>query len=347
MIMGESKLHEFYMRRCFELAKLGSKYTKKNPMVGAVITYDNKIIGEGYHKEYGKQHAEVNALNSVQEKDKALLKEATLYVSLEPCFHEGKTPPCVDAVLKNSIKKVVVSCLDPFEKVAGKSINKLKANGVDVTTGILEKQGRNLIRKFIANTIEKRPYVVLKFAQSYDGYIGKKDQAIWLTNKFSKTLTHKWRSEVDGIMVGTQTAVVDNPKLTNRLYTGDSPMRIILDRNKRIPDSTHVLSDSYPTLMFTQDPNYKLIPNKTVIHIPEWSLPTILQKLYEQDIYSLIVEGGKSLLQSFITEELWDEYRIFRTQKNLNSGIKAPLIQSKFFAQEVLDGDVLSYGYRK
>lgn len=335
------------MQRCFELARLGGKYTQKNPMVGAVIVYQDKIIGEGYHKIYGNAHAEVNAFESIKPEDKQLLEDASIYISLEPCFHQGKTPPCVDTILQHNIKKVYISCLDPFEKVAGKSVEKLRANGVEVHTGISEKQGKNLIRKFIANTIEKRCYVILKFAQSKDGYIGKKDKAVWLTNTFSKTLVHKWRSEIDGIMIGTQTAITDNPELTNRLYTGDNPLRIILDRQNKIPATHKVLSDDYPSLIFTTDHSHSKRHSKECIVLQDWKLQSILQSLYERGIYSLFVEGGKTLLESFISEELWDEYRILTTDNNLDSGIKAPLIQAQKISQERLYTDLITYGYLK
>ncbi len=345
--MTTAPTHTFFMQRCFELAKLGGKETKKNPTVGAVLVHKNKIIGEGYHKKYGAAHAEINAIHSVKDTHKHLIPDASIYISLEPCFHQGKTPPCVDAIIQHGIKNVYISTLDPFEKVAGQSITKLKEHGVHVESQILEQEGKDLIKKFIVNTIDKRSYVILKFAQSKDGFIGKESEAVWLTNSYSKTLSHKWRSEVDGILVGTQTAIIDNPKLNTRLYSGDSPKRIVLDRQERIPKSHQLLSDEFPTLIFTTKASYKAPANKQVIVLNEWALEHILKAAYENEIYSLIIEGGKSVLDSFIKANLWDEYRIFTTDTILGSGIKAPILHGLETRHLRLGMDQISYGYPK
>lgn len=345
--MSKQISHEFYMQRCFELAQMAHKSTKSNPMVGAVLVYEDKIIGEGYHKEYGKNHAEINALDSVKADNKKYISQSKLYVSLEPCFHEGKTPPCVDAILRNNIKEIYISCLDPFEKVAGKGVGKLRDNGAKVTIGILEKEGKNLIRKFIANTIQRRPYVIVKFAQSKDGFIGKEDKEVEISNIYSRTLSHKWRSEVDGIMIGTQTAITDNPKLTNRLYNGDSPLRIVLDRQERIPKTHELLSDNLPTLIFASKSNYAVPSPKKIIILQEWNLTNIMAELYRLEIYSLIVEGGAQLIQSFLNTQSWDEYRVFTGSNNLNAGIKAPLLRASLSHTFKLKGDQITCGYPK
>jgi len=345
--MSKKNTDEFYMQRCFDLAKLAANQTQTNPMVGAVLVYNDSIIGEGYHEAYGENHAEINAINSVKEKDKSLIPESTLYISLEPCFHEGKTPPCVERILSEKIKHVFISCLDPFEKVAGKSVAKLQDSGVKVHLGLLENHGKQLIRKFVANTIEKRSYILIKFAQSRDGFMGKENEAVWLTDIYSKTLSHKWRSELDGIMVGTQTAITDNPELTNRLYAGRSPQRIVLDRNERIPKTHKLISDDLPCLVFTSKKDYQIKKTKTLVYLTDWSLEKILKELYNRNVYSILVEGGKQLIQSFIDQNLWDEYRVLKAPIVLGTGIKAPLLQAQISQEYRLGEDSITYGYRK
>lgn len=318
---------EQYMRRCFELAQLGLGRVRTNPLVGCVIVHENKIIGEGFHERYGEGHAEVNALNSVPLDLRPLLSASTLYVTLEPCFHFGKTPPCVNLVLQHKIPKVVISCIDPNPKVSGNSIRKLRANGVDVISGVLEEEGRFLARRFFTKVEKKRPYVILKYAQSKDGFIGKPNEQVWITGAISKKLVHKWRSEEAGILIGTNTALVDNPQLNNRLWSGNSPIRIVLDRMKRLPTSLKVLDGSQPTIVFTAKKEYDISNKNTTYHTIDFNknnLKQVLAILHEQKIMSIIVEGGQRVLDSFIQQNVWDEARVFEGNQYLGAGIKAP-----------------------
>ncbi len=320
-------IDEKIMRRCFQLAKLGLGKVTPNPMVGAVIYYKNKIIGEGFHQIYGGAHAEVNAFASVKEKDKRYLKDSSLYVSLEPCFHYGKTPPCVDLVLRHHIKKVIISCVDPTKKVGGKSIQKLKANGIDVKVGILEEEGLNLIQRFATYELKKRPYIILKYAQSSDGFIGKNNEQVWITNSISKRLVHKWRSEEGAILVGTNTALIDNPRLNNRLYFGKHPLRITIDLKKKLGEHYHLLDDSLPTLIFTSNKNRSIAFQQTTfvdIKNRKELLPKLIEVLNHKKINSLIVEGGSTLINHFIENRIWDEARVFIGKKNFYKGIQAP-----------------------
>jgi diaminohydroxyphosphoribosylaminopyrimidine deaminase/5-amino-6-(5-phosphoribosylamino)uracil reductase len=341
--MIETSVHEIYMKRCFALAKMAGSETKTNPKVGAVIVHQNRIIGEGYHKMFGGNHAEINALNSVAEKDKHLIPQSSLYISLEPCNHFGKTPPCTQQIIKHSIKKVIVSAEDPNPLMKGKSITFLRENGVQVMPGVLEKMGKQLIQPFVINNTKKRPYVILKFAQSKDGYLGKRDKQVWLTNKVSQMLVHKWRSEVDGIMVGTNTAILDNPKLTTRLYPGNSPKRILIDRQGRIPLSHFLLTDDKETLIFTEKDRSFIDKHKRAILIDfdEKLLENLFKIVFENDVTHLIVEGGAKLLKSIIALNLWDEARVFKCSQMLENGIKAPILNGRLLEKKNLLSDEL------
>lgn len=317
-------LDEQYMRRCFELAVLGKGSEGTNPLVGAVIVHDNQIIGEGWHQKYGGPHAEVNAVNNVKASNRHLLPESTLYVNLEPCFHHGKTPPCVDLVIREKMKRVVISCMDVDTRVCGRSISKLKQLGIQVDIGILEKEGKHLIRRFTTYHEKKRPYIILKWAQSQDGFIGKENEQVWLTGKNSKTLVHKWRAEESAILVGTNTALVDNPKLTNRLYPGNPPLRIVLDRRARLSQNANLLDGTVPTLYITeQDLNINGV-DVLQLTFDDLLLQNLLKHLHQRKIKSLIVEGGAELLSSFIQKDLWDEARIFTASKRIGNGIPVP-----------------------
>jgi len=245
-------LHEKYMRRCFDLARLGAQTVSPNPMVGAVIVHNDKIIGEGYHHTRGEAHAEVKAMASVSDVNKSIIPDSTIYISLEPCSHQGLTPPCTDLILSSGIKQVAISVIDPNPEVSGRGIDKLRRHGVSVTTGVLEKEGNQLLSNFSSAMTRRRPYVIIKFVQSSDRYIGHPDYQVWLSNNYEKVLVHKLRSEVDGIVVGTNTVIVDNPKLSNREYFGQNPLRILFDRNLRIPEDFYVLDGSIPTLVYTK-----------------------------------------------------------------------------------------------
>ncbi|CAM3471749.1 bifunctional diaminohydroxyphosphoribosylaminopyrimidine deaminase/5-amino-6-(5-phosphoribosylamino)uracil reductase RibD [Flavobacterium chungbukense] len=328
-------IHEKYIKRCIELAQNGLGTTYPNPMVGSVIVYEGKIIGEGWHKKAGEPHAEVNAIRSV--KDKSLLKKATIYVSLEPCSHFGKTPPCCDLIIANEIPNVVVGTVDPNEKVAGKGILKLIEAGANVTVGVLEKECNELNKRFFTFHQKKRPYIILKWAESQDGFLspekdlGQDRKPIWITNPYSRQLVHKWRTEEQAILVGTQTVADDNPKLNARDWNGNNPVRIIIDRNNRIDKNSFIFDDSVKTIVFSNE-DLKSSTENTSFEIIDFSkniLPQILDVLYKNQIQSIIIEGGRQTLQSFIDENLWDEARIFNGKISFQSGTKAPIISRK------------------
>lgn len=322
----DTSIHEKYIRRCIAIAKRASKDTQTNPMVGAVLVHQNRIIGEGYHMKYGAAHAEVNALNSVSEDDKKFIKESTLYVSLEPCCIHRKTPACTDLIIKHSIPHIVISTLDPNPEVAGKGVNILKENGCDVVLGILENEGKQLIRKFQVH-LQKRPYVILKFAQSDNRFIGVENQRIKISNDFTNKLVHQWRSEINGILVGTQTAIVDNPRLTTREIEGSNPIRIVLDRDNKIPKTHHLWADDNET-WFVNQLESNLEGKKKMIQqdFEEFSWQILLTKLFEQGIYTIMIEGGAKTLNSIIKDRLWDEARVITSTINIENGIKAPVI---------------------
>lgn len=321
---------ELYMLRCFDLARLGAGHVSPNPMVGAVLVHENRIIGEGWHRQYGQAHAEVNAVASVAEKDRPLIEKATLYVSLEPCCIFGKTPPCTNLILQNKIPKVVISCLDQTPEVSGKGLEILRQNGVEVETGILQKEGEAL--SSIRNTFisQQRPYINLKYAQSKDGFMGKPGQQIWISNELSKRLAHKWRSEFDAILVGTATALVDDPLLTNRLWFGKSPLRIVFDKNLDLPRHLSMFDKTAKTLVVTEkETNAEGHIEFLTIPFDQQLLPTLMKYLFQQRITSLIVEGGAFTLHQFINQNLWDEATVFTSNKHLLNGIKAPVIPAQ------------------
>ncbi len=322
---------EKYMRRCISLALNGLQNTSPNPMVGAVIVCDGKIIGEGYHVRCGEAHAEVNAIRSV--KDPALLKRSTIYVSLEPCSHYGKTPPCADLIIEKEIPRIVIGCEDPFAKVAGRGIEKLRNAGREVIVGVLEKECRHLIRRFITFHTNKRPYIILKWAESADGFIDKErtnGQPIILSTPLTSMLVHKRRAESNAIIVGTRTARLDNPSLTVRNWYGQNPVRIALDRDLTLSPTLHFFDGSVPTLILTahqrvqsEQTEYITLNYKTNI------IPQLMEILYKRNLQSLLVEGGQQLLQTFIDEDLWDEAFVEVSTTQLSTGIKAPHIKRK------------------
>ena len=324
-----------YMRRCLELASLASGYTAPNPMVGAVLVCDARIIGEGFHRRYGEPHAEVNAINMSVEKE--LFKRSTLYVNLEPCSHSGKTPPCVDLIIESRIPRVVIGCVDPNPLVSGKGIEKLRAAGVEVTENILKEECERLNKRFFTYQRMKRPYVVLKWAQSADGFIDvERDRnlvgrPVWITGWHEQTLAHKWRSKEQAVMVGTNTAIADNPLLNVRRWRGQQPLRIILDRQLRLPKSLNIFDGSQPTLIFTEDKNAKTrSPNTTYVNVKfdEKLAKNILNELFHRKIISVLIEGGTRLLQTFIDAGLWDEARIFTGSAVFCKGLKAPIMNA-------------------
>jgi len=335
--------HEIYMRRCLELAELGKGHVSPNPMVGAVIVLNGKIIGEGYHQKYGEAHAEVNAVNRVINKFDnyaELLKQATIYVSLEPCAHYGKTPPCADLIIKHQIPKVVVGCRDPFDQVNGKGIEKLQAAGVEVVLGVLEAECKWLNRRFFTRIQKHRPYIILKWAQTTDGFFAPAGGSqFWITGEESRKLVHQWRGEEDAILVGTKTVLADNPQLNVRYGDGKSPKRVVIDRELKLNKTLNIFDQSVDTLIFNEVETKIDGRNKYIAledfgrYVPQY----ILYQLYMQDIQSVIIEGGAHTLNTFIEAGLWDEARVFTGAVNLNSGIKAPQING-IIEEEILSG---------
>ena len=353
---------EKYLLRCLELAKNGLGNVAPNPMVGCVIVHDNNIIGEGYHQEYGKAHAEVNAIHSV--KNKFLLQKSTLYVNLEPCAHFGKTPPCANLIVEHNIQRVVIGCVDSFSEVAGKGIEKLKNAGIEVVVGVLEKESLELNKRFFTFHNKKRPFVILKWAETKDGFIdlersnqkeverneiagqARNDDKIdnWITSPLSKQLVHKWRSEETAIMVGTNTALNDNPQLNVREWKGKNPPRIVIDLHDRLPQSLHIFDKSVPTLVFsltkeTEEKNLVFVKVKNEKNLIE----EVLSELYKRNIQSVIVEGGATLLQSFIDQNLWDEARVFIGNKTFVNGLKAPSLIGELMTKQTIDSDDLMF----
>jgi diaminohydroxyphosphoribosylaminopyrimidine deaminase/5-amino-6-(5-phosphoribosylamino)uracil reductase len=327
---------EKYMARCLQLARLGKLHVAPNPMVGAVIVVDGKIIGEGFHQKYGQAHAEPNAIKQVKKQD--LLTKATLYVNLEPCSHFGKTPPCANLIISKKIKRVVIGTLDPNPKVAGKGVELLQSGGVEVTIGILEKESIELNKAFFCFQNNKRPYILLKWAQTADGFLDKQRKEhsalpLKISNAVTTQLTHKMRAENMAIMVGTNTAILDNPSLTVRFWSGRNPIRIVIDKNNKIPENFSLKNDQIDTIIFTNsDLTAKNTKNLTFIKFEE-ETPTlnfILDELYKRKIHSLMIEGGAKLLNSFLEAQLWDECNIEIAPTNIGFGVKAPEIDVKY-----------------
>lgn len=334
--------HQLYMQRALQLAKIGLINAMPNPSVGAVIVYKDTIIGEGYTAAFGGSHAEVNAINSV--KNQELLKESTLYVTLEPCSHFGKTPPCALLIVEKQIPKVVIGCIDPFAKVAGKGIETLKNNGIEVLTGVLEDECKESHKRFFTFHLKKRPYLILKWAQSADGFIApiKKNEQkpVWLSNTFSRQLTHKWRSEEQAILVGKQTVLDDNPSLTTRDCKGKNPVRLFIDSKNEINTTYQILNQEAPTYRFTK--NNKA--DKDVFITFENTAQEICDFCFENDLQSIIIEGGRQTLQTFIDAGLWDEARVFKAKTVVNNGILAPELKSfKKKSTVLIDNDCLCF----
>ena len=306
--MNQQETDEKYMRRCLQLAANGRQNARPNPMVGAVIVVGNaassRIIGEGYHVRCGEGHAEVNAFASVRKEDEPLLKEATIYVSLEPCSHYGKTPPCADLIIKKGVRRVVVGCIDEFAKVQGRGIQKLRDAGIEVTVGVLEEQCRWLNRRFFTFMEKQRPYIILKWAESSDGFMAPESKGrYWISNQRQTIISHRMRTQEAAILVGSQTYLDDQPQLTARLYGGDNPLPIVLDRRGRLHD----------------------VPEHW-LHLRCQTLAEVMQLLFERKIQSLIVEGGRKVLDAFIAEGLYDEVVVFKGKQSLGAGLEAPAL---------------------
>ncbi len=341
---------ELFMLRTFELAFLGVGHVSPNPRVGCVIVHDGKIIGEGWHKKYGEVHAEVNAINSVQ--DKSLLRESTVYVNLEPCSHFGKTPPCADLLIQHRVKKVVIANVDTNPLVGGEGIKKLRAAGIEVEvclasspiSGTMFSKGRELNKRFFTFVEKQRPYIILKWAQTADGFVAQSNyESKWISNEYSRQLVHQWRSEEDAVLVGTRTAADDNPTLTVRDWTGRNPVRIVTDRFLRLPESLNLFDRTQRTICYNvlkheEHPNLSLIrlDEKDFVH-------QLIADLYKQKIQSVIIEGGAQTLQLFIDAGLWDEARVFTSTRSFGQGIPAPSIQGNLQSQQDVFGDHLQW----
>ncbi len=325
--------HETYIKRCLQIAKNGLGTTRPNPMVGAVVVYKDSIIGEGFTSPYGHNHAEVNAIKSVD--DQSLLQKSTLYVTLEPCSHYGKTPPCSDLIIKHNIPEVVIGCVDDNPEVAGNGIKKLKAAGCKVTLGVLEDECRQHHKRFFTFHNKKRPYIILKWAETTDGFIAPKfkneQKPVWITNPYSRQLVHKWRAEEQAILVGTNTVLEDNPSLTIRDWEGKNPIRVIIDKDLKLNADFKVFNSEAETIRISQkDIDF----NQPVAN----QIATIL---YKKNINSIIIEGGAKTLQTFIYENLWDEARVFTGQAEFKTGIEAPKLKGQLISESKIESDRL------
>lgn len=343
---------ENYMQYAIACALRADKSVASNPKVGACLVYDNKIIGEGWHQKFGEPHAEVNAVNSVNNHNRDKIKDSTLFVTLEPCNHHGKTPPCTSLIINNRIKHVVIGTLDPNPKVSGNGVRILKENGVEVITGICEQQCKDIIRPFIANIIHKRPYICLKWAQSSDAFIGQEGKTIWLTNSSSKLLVHKWRSQFDAIMVGNQTLRQDNPELTVRLTGGVSPTKIVLDLKGHLPQTLKVFDTSKSPLFYFSNHNNTQINKPYDIQVfnlntsdYDKAINKVMTTIFEHGINSIFIEGGSRLLHTLINMNLWDEARVLTTKHSLGSGLLAPSLDQELFIDMfyILDNQCSTY----
>lgn len=354
------------MRRCLELALLGSGHVSPNPMVGAVLVHQNRIIGEGYHRQFGQAHAEVNCLAAVRDEDRPLIPDSTLYVSLEPCAHFGKTPPCADLIIRERIPRVVVGCRDPFPEVDGKGIDKLRAAGIEVVFGVLEKECVDLNKRFFIFHIQHRPYILLKWAQTANGKIsGAGGSRLLISNEYSNRLAHKWRTEEAAILVGTNTALMDNPALTARLWTGPDPIRLVIDKELRLPGNLQLFDGQVRTILFNHLKHdmegwelevrgikrripgagdmgklyyYQLAADSSLVH-------QLTLALYQLKIQSVMVEGGAALLQSFIDEDYWDEARVITNEEMMvPEGLPAPVLdRARIVSREQFFSDSICY----
>lgn len=335
------------MNRCLELARLGAGDVAPNPMVGCVIVHQDRIIGEGFHQKCGQAHAEVNAIRSV--KNKELLKTSILYVSLEPCAHFGRTPPCSNLIIEHQIPRVVVGSVDPFAEVAGKGIEKMQKAGIQVDVGILKDDCLWLNRRFFTFHEKKRPYLILKWAQSIDGFLDidrlqlAYGQPTWISNELSRRQVHKQRTEEAAVLIGTNTALKDNPSLTVRDWSGKQPVRLVLDRKNRLPDTIQLKDGKHPTVIFSE----KKITSKTNLEFVQIDFQSnifspILKFLYDRELQSVIVEGGRYLLQSFIDQGLWDEAHVYYGDSFFVRGVSAPQLPVAPIKTEYLDGTLLN-----
>jgi len=329
------------MKKCLELATKGMGYVSPNPMVGCVVVFNNQIIGEGYHEEYGTAHAEINAIENV--KDKSLLKKSTLYVNLEPCVHFGKTPPCTNLIIESEIPKVVIGCRDSYSEVSGKGIEKMQNIGIEVIVGVLEKESRELNKRFFTFHEKKRPYIILKWAESKDGFMAPLNQnkPFWMTSSESKKLVHKWRAEEEAILIGRITAKKDNPSLTVREVAGSNPIRIIIDKNLKLSNYLNLFNSEAKTIIFNAIKSEETRTNQFIKIDFNYLIENILEELHKQNIQSVKIEGGSITLQSFIDANIWDEARIFTANKLFSQGLKTPIIEGEIILEEEIGTDTL------
>ena len=336
------------MSRCLELAVKGIGTVFPNPMVGAVLVHEGRIIGEGYHEQYGKAHAEVNCINSVKEEDRNFIANSTMYVSLEPCAHHGKTPPCADLLIANDIKHVVVGSGDPNPLVAGRGVAKLLQAGIEVTEHVMQEECDFVNRRFMTFHTHHRPYIILKWAQSADGFFAPEDaRQLWLTNEYSKKLVHRWRTEEDAILVGTRTALIDDPQLTARLWEGRNPVRILIDLDLKVPAESRIFDEEAMTLVYnTKKEGLELGTAYIKINRNEGIPLQIASDLYYRKIQSVIIEGGAYTINQFIDAGLWDEARIFTSPALLSSGISAPQVGGHISDEQKILDDSLIIKYK-
>ena len=329
-----------------QIANNGIGTTRPNPSVGAVIVYQNKIIGEGFTSPHGENHAEVNAINAVE--NKSLLKEATIFVTLEPCSHFGKTPPCADLIVKHQLKQVVIGCLDSNSLVAGKGVSHLENAGINVIVGVLEKECRMHHKRFFKVQENKRPYIILKWAETKDGFVApiskNENKPIFISNTYSQQLVHKLRSAEHAILVGTKTVLADNPKLNIRSWSGENPIRVVLDNTLRIPKNSNILDGSVKTIVITAAKDKNIVSSKNLIFeeidFSKNIAKQVCEVLSKYQIQSLIIEGGTQTLQTFIDEKLWDEAMVFVGNTSFVKGVKSPII-TKEFKEEFIENDIL------
>lgn len=342
---------EVYIKRCLQIAKNGNALAKPNPSVGAIIVVDDHIIGEGFTSPFGGPHAEINAIKSV--KDISVLKQATLYVTLEPCSHFGKTPPCANAIVKHKFKRVVIGCLDVNPKVSGNGVRILEEAGIEVTKGVLESACKMHHQAFFTQYQLKRPYVILKWAQTKTGYMAPLKQAqrkpFWITNSYSKQLVHKWRAEEQAILVGTTTVLKDNPKLNTRTWFGESPLRVVLDAQLKLPAESFVFDQSVKTLVLVDESLSHKVPNQSenllfeTINFNAKVPEQICEVLHRYNIQSVIIEGGAQTLQSFMEANLWDEARVFEGENSIEEGLEAPKITERITSETFILNDKLTF----
>lgn len=335
------------MRKAIELAEKGLGSVSPNPLVGAVLVHDGRIIGEGFHQVFGGPHAEVNCINSVSKEDKHLIAESTMYVTLEPCSHHGKTPPCCDLIIAQQIRKVVIGSKDPFVAVNGRGIEQLRKAEVEVVMSDLESECRFLNRRFLTFVEKKRPYIILKWAESKDGFIAPKGNTpYWLSSDESKVLSHKWRTEEDAILVGYNTVLKDNPKLTARLHKGKNPTRIVIDKRNTLPKSLHLFDNEVSTIVFNENLD-EVVGNTEYITVDfkHSFFDRFFEVLVSKSIQSIIIEGGTKTLELFMENNFWDEARVIKTSIELGDGLSAPHINCEPNSSYYYNGDKLEIFY--